>query len=339
MMTEVERTREFMENLVYAEELILDSVQGLNRGCPVGDARKQIIGTEKNCKLIKLDSTFMSENPYIKNIQIGNWIVGNVCLTKTPIYESYKTYNYNARKRDPKTLTSLYELCYFSENMHIPTIGTVFPDMKWMGVEPCEMNTFSSFIEEASGKILLMGCGLGYVAYMLSLKEEVEEITIVELDSDVKKMFELYLKPQMNSKIHIVKGDAIEFLKRENLSMYQYCSVDIWHGAFEMFPIYLKCLLLEVHHPKTKFHYWLEEDLYIVLETFWIILLRKLVNSELTNKKAEIFTNILFDQNIETLEDIRKFILAPKRQFIKEWVLNHPKEAMNHKGFDKTLKL
>lgn len=40
-----------------------------------------------------------------------------------------------------------------------------------------------------------LGCGLGYVAYILSLKENVEEVTIVELNSDIKKMFKKYLKP------------------------------------------------------------------------------------------------------------------------------------------------
>ena len=37
----------------------------------------------------------------------------------------------------------------------------------WMTVEPFEIETFKKFIEEAKGDILLIGCGLGYAAYML----------------------------------------------------------------------------------------------------------------------------------------------------------------------------
>lgn len=336
-MREIERTREFIENLVIAQEIIGESIDGLNSFCPIGEARKKIVGVESNCEIIKLDPSFLLENPYIKNIHIGNWTVGNICLAKDDFYEGYKTNIWSSRKRDEKTLTTLYSFCYFSETINFPSLGTLFPNTKWMGVEPNEINTFSSFIDEASGKVLLMGCGLAYVAYMLSLKDNVDEVTIIELDPDVKKMFETYLKPQMNNKISIYQGDAIKFLENENLSSYQYCSVDIWYGAIDMFPIYLKCLLLEQRHPYTKFHYWLEDDLHIALEDTWIALLKRLWDKNLQMKDPEILTDILISQNLETVEDIRQFILSSKRPLIKDWALQHPKEASNHEGLPKSL--
>ena len=336
-MKEIERTNEFIEKLIDAEEMVGESVLGLSHEYPVSEAIKKIIGIEKNCKIIKLDPAEFARNPYLQNIYIGYWITGNVFLNKQDILVGGKTYAYGARKRDPKSLTTLYEYCYFPENVQYPSLGTIFPHNKWMGVEPCEINTFASFIEEAKGKILLMGCGLGYVAYMLSLKDDVEEVTIVELDPDVKSMFETYLKPQMNNKINIFLGDAIEFLKSEDISMYQYCSVDIWHGVTDMFPIYLKCLLLEQKHPKTKFHYWLEDELHICLEEIWITLLQRVINNKCSEKNLDIFTDTLSKQNIETVEDIKRFFNAPKRPIIKEWALNHPDEAYNFEGLPKTL--
>lgn len=338
-MKEIERTNEFIERLLDAEEMIAGSVRGLNHECPIGIARKKIIGVEKNCKIIKVDPIELAQNPYLQNIHIENWLVGNICLTTAEKYEKYKTYNYGFLKRDPKSLTTLYELCYFPEEVHYPSLGAFYPDRyeKWMGVEPGEINTFAPFIEEAKGKVLLMGCGLGYVAYMLSLKDDVEEITIVELDPNVKKMFEMYLKRQMNNKINIILGDAIQFLENEDISMYQYCSVDIWHDVTDMLPIYLKLLLLEQRHPKTKFHYWLEEDLQVSFEAVWITLLKKAVNKKLTEKKSEIFTEILKMQNIENIEDIIKFMNAPKRPFIKEWALQNPDEAYNYEGLKQSL--
>lgn len=336
-MKEIERANEFIEQLVDAEEIISESIQDLNQECPIGLAKKKIIGVEKNCKIFKLDSTYLTQNPYIKNIHIGDWKIGNVYLNSYESYEGGKTNVYDSRKRDPKTLTTIYEFCYFNNEVYYPSLGTFYPLTKWMGVEPSEINTFSSFIEEAHGKVLLMGCGLGYVAYMLSLKKDVEEVTIIELDPDVKKIFEIYLKPQMNNKINIFQGDAIQFLERENISMYQYCSVDIWHGATDMFPIYLKCLLLEQRHPETIFHYWLEEDLHRALENTWISFLKDVINKKYSETKQNIFTGVLYMQNLETVEDIKRFLNAPKRPIIKEWALQNPKEAYNHEDLIRTL--
>ncbi len=332
IMEEIERTKEFIEHLVDAEEMISGGIYEIDQGCPVGIARKKIIGLEKNFKITKIDPKEFRQNPYIKNIQIGDWMIGNIYLSKGAFFEDGKLYVCDARKRDPKSLTAIYEYGYFPENVNYPSLGTIFPYSKWMGVEPGEINTFASFIEEAKGKVLLMGCGLGYVAYMLSLKEDVEEITIVELDPSIKKMFEMYLKPQMNHKINIVLGDAIEFLERENLSMYQYCSVDIWHGVTDMLPFYLKCLLLEQRHPKTKFHYWLEEDLHKGLESAWIQLLKPYLNKEGIERKKGIFIDILNMQSLETVEDVKKFITAPKRPIIKEWALQNSEQAYNHEN-------
>lgn len=342
-MKEIERIREYTDELSNIEELILESTFGLNVGeVSISDAKRQISGLEKNCIITKLNPSFLEENPYIKNIHIENWFVGNIGLTNTTEYEEYKTYAYEMRRRDPKSLTTIYNFCYFPKTVPFPTIGTVIPESKWMGVEPSEISSFAPFIKEAHGKILLMGCGLGYVAYMLSLKDEVEEITIVELDRNVKAMFETYLKPQMNSKISIIEGDALEFLEVEDISKYDYCSIDIWHGAMEMFPIYTKCLLLEEKHKDTKFHYWLEEDLHTLLETIWIMILRKRANNDPINRDLEMFTSILDKNNINTVEDIKKFLMTPKRQIITDWALANRDSARNQENLslviEKTLK-
>lgn len=331
-MKEIERVREYINELSDIEELILESTKGLNRGeISIGDAKKQISGLERNCIITKLPLRYMEENPYIKNLHIEDWFVGNIFLSKFCEYNEYKTYAYEMRRRDPRSLTTIYNYCYFPKNVPVPTIGTIIPETKWMGVEPAEISSFEPFIKEAHGKILLMGCGLGYVAYMLSLKDNVDEITIVELDKDIKTMFETYLKPQMNSKISIIEGDALEFLDVEDISKYDYCSVDIWHGAMEMFPIYTKCLLLEQKHKNTHFHYWLEEDLHSLLETVWIMILRKRANGNPINKDLEMFTTILDDNNIKTVEDIKKFLMTPKRELITAWALKN-RDAANNQG-------
>lgn len=332
-MKEIERTKAYIDELINIEDLITNYVVGLNDGSlTIGDAKKQILGLERNCVITRLDPSYMYDNPYIKNIHIDNWLVGNVYLSNLEKHEAYTVHSYNMRARDPRTLTTLFSFFYFPETIHYPSLGTVSPYTKWMGVEPSEISSFAPFIKEAHGNILVMGCGLGYLAYMLSIKDNVDKVTIVELDKKIKTMFEICLKPQMNSKIEIVEADALEFLNVEDISKYDYCSVDIWHNALELFEIYPRLLLLEQKHKGTKFHYWIEEDMHVVLERVWMMLIQRKLNGQDIGNDFRLFTDILNSQNIETVEDIKSFLLAPKREIITKWALENPECAIKQKS-------
>ena len=69
-----------------------------------------------------------------------------------------------------------------------------------MSISPNEVFTMDQPIKKAKGKVLTLGCGMGYFAYMVSLKEDVESITIVELEQSVINLFEIYLLPQFENK-------------------------------------------------------------------------------------------------------------------------------------------
>lgn len=336
-MSEIERTKEFIEGLIDADDIISASITTLNKGCPIGEAKKKISGLEKNFIFTRITPEEFYKNPYLQNIEIDEWQVGNIYITPTYFLDEYKTYNYKTRKRDPKTLTNINSFCYFPNYIFYPTLGTFMPYSVWMSVVPSETGTFEDFINEASGKVLLMGCGLGYVAYMLSIKDNVDEVTIVELNPEVKEMFETYLKPQMNNKISIIQGDALEFLEKEDLSSFDYCSVDIWHNAKDMFEIYIKCMLFEQRSPNTKFHYWLEEELHIALEQTWLKLMKVVLENPKRKVAPGLFTDILKSQHIETVEDVRRFMLTSKRPLIREWALKNPDKAYNHEDLEKTL--
>lgn len=117
----------------------------------------------------------------------------------------------------------------------------------------------------------------------------------------------------MNNKINIIEGDTIEFLERESL-------------AKEMLPIYLKFLLIEQRRPQTKFRYWLEEDLHRDLETTWIALLKNFICEDYKEKQSHVLANILRMQNLKTVEDIKRFIIAPKNQLFKNGFCKIPKK-------------
>lgn len=338
-MREIERTKEYINDLNNIEDLITDYVVGLNNGSlTIGDAKRQISGLERNCSITRLDPSYIYDNPYIKNIHIDNWLVENVYLSNLDKYEAYKVHAYKMRSRDPKSLTTLFSFFYFPEDINYPSLGTVFPDSKWMGVEPSEISSFAPFISEAHGNVLVMGCGLGYLAYMLSIKDNVDKVTIVELDKRIKTMFEVYLKPQMNDQIEIIEADALEFLDVEDISKYDYCSVDIWHGALELFEIYPRLLLLEQKHKGTKFHYWIEEDMHNILERIWLMLIQRKLNGQYISEELKMFIDILNSKRIETVEDIKSFILAPKREIITQWALENPESAVKQKSLIQSIR-
>ena len=58
-----------------------------------------------------------------------------------------------------------------------------------MLITPNEIETMKKSISEATGNVLTYGLGLGYYAYMVSMKENVESVTIVEKDKEIIDLF------------------------------------------------------------------------------------------------------------------------------------------------------
>lgn len=50
----------------------------------------------------------------------------------------------------------------------------------WMTITPNEIETMKEAVDKAFGNVLTFGLGLGYYAYMVSEKVNVESITVVE---------------------------------------------------------------------------------------------------------------------------------------------------------------
>lgn len=65
-------------------------------------------------------------------------------------------------------------------------------------------------VAEAHSNVLTFGLGLGYYAYMISEKNQVEQVTVVENNEDVIQLFQQYILPQFkhSPKITIIRADA-----------------------------------------------------------------------------------------------------------------------------------
>ena len=80
-----------------------------------------------------------------------------------------------------------------------------------MTITPNEIETMKEPVDEAFGHVLTFGLGLGYYAYMVSEKENVESITIVETNEDVIDLFNKYILPQFKNahKIKIIQSRCV----------------------------------------------------------------------------------------------------------------------------------
>ncbi len=137
-------------------------------------------------------------------------------------------------------------------------------DREWMTLMPNEIVTQRLPIKKAKGRVATYGLGLGYFAYMCALKEEVESVTIVELDENVIKLFKELLLPQFKNpeKIDIICADAFEFAEKQAPQMkFDYIFADIWHDPSDGVSAYKKFKELEHLCPETQFDYWIENTL------------------------------------------------------------------------------
>lgn len=148
-----------------------------------------------------------------------------------------------------------------------------------MSITPNEIFTMENSIKEAFGNVLTLGCGMGYFAYMVSEKDDVSHVTIVEKEQDVIDLFTNFILPQFahKDKITIIKADAFDYMEQLKDGKYDFCFADIWTGHNDTVP-YLKLKKLCKRFQQMKLSYWIEDALIatiigfvymIILEEFY----------------------------------------------------------------------
>lgn len=221
-----------------------------------------------------------NENPYIKNIDFRESKLGDYELRYNE-YMPYELMIYNIPKRIDKIHIDIPRVGCFTEKFKYPAIGQSSIQSTWMSVSPNEVFTMEKAINNAKGKVLTLGCGIGYFAYMASLKEEVESVTIVELEQNVIDLFKTFILPQFENKdkITIIKADAIEYMSNIKDGEFDYCFADIWIGINDIVP-YFAIKEIGRKLQKTKIDYWIEESFANLLSGYiWIEILESFSKS------------------------------------------------------------
>ena len=209
-------------------------------------------------------------NPYYQNIKINN-----VKFAKYELgldhYLPYELFPYNDMKIEQGSFIELNSMSFFEKDFSFISLN--YKGKTWMSITPNEIETMEESIKSAHDKVLVCGLGLGYYPYMISLKDNVKEITIVENDKNIINIFNEYILPQFEhkEKIKIIESDALEYLKNEE--DYDYAFIDLWHNPLDGVESYLKCKRLEKDNK--EYSYWIESSLIALLRRCMFTLIKE----------------------------------------------------------------
>lgn len=164
-----------------------------------------------------LETTKYIDNPYLKNIKFPDTATRHWKFTHYS-YRPYEAFICNDIDID-KNLREVPQIGFFRERFAYPAVEQ--DGREWMAVKPSEIETMRAPIEEATGRVVTFGLGLGYFAYMVSEKPDVTSLDIVERSEEAIALFEEHILPQFpnKGKIRIIRCDAFEFLSE---NMWQY---------------------------------------------------------------------------------------------------------------------
>ncbi len=275
-------------------------------------------------EIIELTKEEIMNNPYLRNIKVPNVTLNNFSLSNgRHIYAgTLAKYGYKRRNLNTMEQSNTYFVC--DKNLRFPGLVEANSHTCWMSAEPFEFYSFESFIRQAHGNVLLIGCGIGYVAYMLSRKEDVKSITIIDNSHDVLELFINHILQQFKSpeKIRVINDDGIKFLKENDVNKFDYINVDIWYDVCDMIYPYLDCLEIERENPNVHFSYWLEEEL---KENIQKSILGAISSFEINDLLASAIGKTIVDSvKPNTYREIYDLVnIDNLRDFLYSWYINN----------------
>ena len=222
-------------------------------------------------KLLRVDD-FLT-NPYLDKLNSLSFSKNDWSLSSKKL-EAYSLFPYEEEYHYASDYYLKMSLGFFDKDYNYPSIS-LFGN-EWMSLNPYETRTMETPIILARGKVLTLGLGLGYFAYMAHLKEEVKEVHIVEMDKGLIEIFNEYLLPLFDhpEKIHIHKADAFRFIEDIKDKDYDFIFSDLWHDTSDGLPMYIKLKQKFNAFEYTQCHYWIESALMTYLRILVIGIMR-----------------------------------------------------------------
>lgn len=274
----------------------------------------------------RLDINLFKKNPYFINVHPQEKKIGKYELYYQT-FNPFKPFIYNDIRVNENNFREYSSLGYFTEEFKYLTLAK--DDVIWMSITPNEIITMQKSIEEAHGKVLTFGLGLGYYAYMTSIKPNVEKVVVVESDSKIIEIFKKNILPSFPypQKIEIIKEDAFNYLNKKNINNdFDYAFFDIWHSPEDGLLAYLKIKQFEQNN-RCQFSYWLEDSLIAMFRRLTLILFSEQLdkskkhNYQKAKTDQDRIINALYTETLNmeftTFAEIKEFLsTASLKKFI-----------------------
>ena len=207
-----------------------------------------------------------SDNPYFKYVKLKDFRDGKYSI-EANYYAPYECFVYDQTKQGKEKYAEVTPIGYFRKKF--PYYVMCEKNIIWMSITPYEINTMKDYIDRCHGNVMTFGLGLGYYAFMASMKDDVKSVTIIENCKSVISLFEKHVLPFFphKEKIRIVKGDA--FISMKKADEFDTVFIDIYHSAEDALPLYIKFKGIEKKCSiKTKVDYWVEDSILILFRRF-----------------------------------------------------------------------
>ena len=272
-------------------------------------------------QISKLDVNEYINNPYNLNIKLENISYKNYKF-EMQSFNKYEGFLCDEILVDNNYLEHT-KIGYFEKDYNYLTLS--LNNEIWMLITPHEINTMKKAINKANGNVITFGLGLGYFAYMCSIKDNVDSVTIIEKDNKIIELFNKFILPQFNNKdkIKIINEDAIKYLNNNNFN-YDYAFIDLWHDNVDGLKLYIDTYKLSLLHKNTTFDFWIEKSMIIMLRRCLITLLYESINNIIYESEESYedylinkFKALLKDYVINTKQDIDRLL---SESFIKDLI-------------------
>lgn len=290
-----DRINDYLSVLIQSPEEAEEIRQELH---DIGDP--EFAGPKKNWPSLYLDIAQYLDRPYHANIHLDH-------IENKDFEYDYEDipgdilYNFDEVKPDPKKELNDYMVLRAFDK---PLKTTVLKQNGeyWMTDNPCEAITVDPSVDKAHGKVLTYGLGIGYYIYMCLLKEDVESVTVVELNESVIRMFNESLLPQFprKDKIRIIHGNAIDYFNEEFVSQFDSVFADVWMNHIDGLMLMEK-MLENYLPPLDKVDFWIEFSCTEVI----------------TSLIFQYFCAVASGEKLRTVKQYRKLALKIDKYFSK----------------------
>lgn len=179
----------------------------------------------------------------------------------------------------------------------------------WMSLNPNEIETMKPFIDKGKGNVLVLGLGMGYVPYMLAIKDSVKSITIIEKDQNIIDLFNDLIWPKFanKEKIKIIKDDAVLYVKKQKEATYDYIFADLWHEPEDGLSLFV-----ELKKINPAIDCWLNDSMYALLRRCMVTLIEETLNG--SKEEDYRFSKTYTDKVINTFYAKTKNLLVEKKE-------------------------